>query len=414
MIPPGVLTLGQGPHSCPAPMDPVGDEIAFAAMVQAPSISSELQPMTPPCSSSEATPEIKVLGNTQTVVGEKGGESQPGKPPRHVEAPLMKYALTSGSVIAAALQPTDASPIVQTNEDIMSLADCGHDDSGEDAPAEIGHRPAEAACTCLPPAGFTSGAPIQATGAALQVEGRLEPAPSAKRSQRSNDDPSDGNESDTLRVVSEVGSFETSDQPSFGSAPAQEARPAAVTPGIVTLRGATPPAAAPPASAHSHVAAVSITSPRFAEEVAIAVTRRIGSARVPDELIIRIEPAALGRIVVQLRFDDKGTLQATLTADQVQVFEQLKQSGGELHRALADNGVRSDVAPLRFERPADSALLSRSDQSFGGQQEQPFSQQQSRRQGSVSPTFSALEEQVLEDPSFQRLAIRTGQLNVVA
>lgn len=172
-------------------------------------------------------------------------------------------------------------------------------------------------------------------------------------------------------------------------------------------------------------APVPFGSPRFAEEVGLAIARRIhaGEGEGASELLLRIEPANLGRIQVQLLFDSRGGLQAVLSADQPQVLEQLRLGGAELHRALADAGAAVEVAPPRFDGPADPKAgpghpgsggggsdLSGQGQGQGhGQGHAPSHRQPDRSRGS----FMAAD---LSDvvPAFARLGIAGGRIDLIA
>lgn len=100
---------------------------------------------------------------------------------------------------------------------------------------------------------------------------------------------------------------------------------------------------------------VDVATPRFAEHVGIAITRRPGGLQPGDELILQIEPAHLGRIRIELNFAPDGKLEALVSADQPRVLDQLKLHASDLHRALIEAGGRSDIAAPRFEPRQDSA-----------------------------------------------------------
>lgn len=64
----------------------------------------------------------------------------------------------------------------------------------------------------------------------------------------------------------------------------------------------------------------------------------------------RMDPAELGRIHVRLSFDEGGSLRAVVGANSPQVLEAIRRDAGELGRALADAGVRTDAQSFRFDR----------------------------------------------------------------
>lgn len=86
----------------------------------------------------------------------------------------------------------------------------------------------------------------------------------------------------------------------------------------------------------------------FGERMGVAIARRLGEGG--EELIVRMEPAELGRIQVRLSFDEQGSLRAVLAAESGSVVEALRRDAGELARALGDAGVRTDAQSFRFDR----------------------------------------------------------------
>ncbi len=161
---------------------------------------------------------------------------------------------------------------------------------------------------------------------------------------------------------------------------------------------------------------IAFASPRFAEDVGIALARRVAAGGSTQEMVLRIEPADLGRIVIQLQFDERGALQAVLSADQPRVLEQLRHNAPELQRALADAVGRNDVAPLRFEGRGDAGSNGSNSSGFTGQQ-------QSAGQGSGGGgqaqhrhlPFAPGHEVLGELPAaFQRLATVSSRLDLLA
>lgn len=68
-----------------------------------------------------------------------------------------------------------------------------------------------------------------------------------------------------------------------------------------------------------------------------------------DNLLIRLDPRELGRVDVRLSFDREGVLRAVMSAESPAALEMLRRESGDLSRALADAGVRSDSQSLRFD-----------------------------------------------------------------
>nr|WP_269450359.1 MULTISPECIES: flagellar hook-length control protein FliK [unclassified Sphingomonas] len=77
-----------------------------------------------------------------------------------------------------------------------------------------------------------------------------------------------------------------------------------------------------------------------------------------DVLVIRLDPAELGKIEVRLRMDEARQLSAEVTADQPATLDLLRRDSDNLTRALNDAGFRADDQSLRF----DSRGFGQSDQ----------------------------------------------------
>ncbi|MBA4761559.1 flagellar hook-length control protein FliK [Sphingomonas sp.] len=93
------------------------------------------------------------------------------------------------------------------------------------------------------------------------------------------------------------------------------------------------------------------------EDVGIAIVRHADSGS-GDVLVIRLDPAELGKIEVRLRMDEARQLSAEVTADQPATLDLLRRDSDNLTRALNDAGFRADDQSLRF----DSRGFGQSDQ----------------------------------------------------
>jgi len=87
---------------------------------------------------------------------------------------------------------------------------------------------------------------------------------------------------------------------------------------------------------------------RFGTEMGVAIAHHAVAGK-PETITVRLDPKDLGRIEVRLSFDDAGTLRAVVTADTPGALEMLRRESGDLGRALADAGLRSDAQSLRFD-----------------------------------------------------------------
>jgi hypothetical protein len=159
-----------------------------------------------------------------------------------------------------------------------------------------------------------------------------------------------------------------------------------------------------------------LASPRFAEEVGIAIARRPGGLTPGDELVLQIEPANMGRIRVELRFAPDGALEAVLSADHQRVLEQLRAHGADLHRCLIEAGGRADIAPPRFEaRPDNNAgFPTTGGQTASGGQGQAGQQQGHGQHHARATTPYLLDPATPTAPSRLRPMSATGRLDLIA
>lgn len=86
---------------------------------------------------------------------------------------------------------------------------------------------------------------------------------------------------------------------------------------------------------------------QIGHEVGVEIARRISAGG--EQLVVRLDPAELGRIEVHMSFDDSGSLRATIAADSPVALDMLRRDSADLSRSLSDAGVRSDGQSLRFQ-----------------------------------------------------------------
>ena len=133
--------------------------------------------------------------------------------------------------------------------------------------------------------------------------------------------------------------------------PIVRSKPVLAAPGDTAMFAAVPAAAGAPVAAAPPtpvpVVHIIVQPQQLARDVGRAIARQLGAAG--HELLIRLDPAQLGRIDVRLSFDDLGTLRAVVGAETAQVLDLLRRDSADLGRALADAGVRSDSQSFRFE-----------------------------------------------------------------
>lgn len=276
-------------------------------------------------------------------------EATPVAVAQAIEMPTpVETALTQAELPAEQKQPQQHTPIV------AAIAA---------APVVI-----DPAATAPTPAQAQVAAPAAAAPVALRV---VEPAPAEIASDAPTDDgafdtlvtATSDSETDTLRAttsdsggdaMNRDGNRHSTPQP---GAPAPAAAPTAATalPAFDPLAAAAAqgaPQTGDPAAAEHRARARAI-----GEDVGVAIIRHADSGS-GDVLVIRLDPAELGKIEVRLRMDEARQLSAEVTADQPATLDLLRRDSDNLTRALNDAGFRADDQSLRF----DSRGFGQSDQ----------------------------------------------------
>lgn len=187
-----------------------------------------------------------------------------------------------------------------------------------------------------------------------------------------------------------------------GDAPTAAAPTPVVLPSATTPTGGAHAAAAPSQSADAarHEQPSLHLGDAFGERMGVVIARRLGEGG--EELIVRMEPAELGRIHVRLSFDEQGSLRAVLAAESGSVVEALRRDAGELARALGDAGVRTDAQSFRFDRGG-------SGQGEQGQAAWARWQNQQAAQGRSGGDMAGAGEEIVYRPMR-----RNGRLDLVA
>lgn len=196
----------------------------------------------------------------------------------------------------------------------------------------------------------------------------------------------------SLAGVSQQAALSTSAPPGTPpSLPAASVAPAAVP---------APPAAMPDAvsAAAERHPAMSFRADKVAREMGVEIARRISKGG--QELVIRLDPAELGRISIRMSVNEQGQLRAIVAADAPSVVDAIRNDISELSRAIEQAGIRTDSQSFRFDR--------------GGSGE-PGGQWQQRYQQPNSPTRH--EEQAgspADDTGSYRPLATNGRINMMA
>jgi len=148
----------------------------------------------------------------------------------------------------------------------------------------------------------------------------------------------------------------------------------------VTSRPAVVPY--PPAAQAAPQAPVVAAQPgRMGADIGVEIAKAAKGER--EDLLIRLDPRDLGRINVRLSFDGDGVLRAVMSADSPAALDMLRRESGDLNRALADAGIRSDAQSLRFDARSGDQGQGGSHSGQRGQQAQSGGSQGSTGDGSA-------------------------------
>lgn len=93
--------------------------------------------------------------------------------------------------------------------------------------------------------------------------------------------------------------------------------------------------------------AVTAAPGRIGREMGVEIAHHVAAGR--DEMMVRLDPPEMGRVDIRLSFDRDGAVRGVIAADSPGVLDMLRKETGELTRALADAGVRSDAQSFRFD-----------------------------------------------------------------
>jgi flagellar hook-length control protein FliK len=119
------------------------------------------------------------------------------------------------------------------------------------------------------------------------------------------------------------------------------------TTSVVPLQSAeTDFASATPAPSPPTVTMRPNTPAQLVDGVSVLVARAGKSAI--NEFVIRIDPPELGRIDVQLKMHEDGSVQAVIASDNVSTYDLLRREASTIERALADSGLRTGNDGLSF------------------------------------------------------------------
>jgi flagellar hook-length control protein FliK len=143
----------------------------------------------------------------------------------------------------------------------------------------------------------------------------------------------------------------------------------------------------------------SFQADKVVREMGIQIARRVANGG--DELVIRLDPAELGRINIRMSVNEQGQLRATVTADLPSVVEAIRSDIPELSRALEQAGVRTDNQSFRFDKGANGESA--------GQWQQPYKQQNAATRNDAAGDLTFADD----EPAYRPMATN-GRINMMA
>jgi hypothetical protein len=92
---------------------------------------------------------------------------------------------------------------------------------------------------------------------------------------------------------------------------------------------------------------VNVAAGHFGAEIGAIVRRQIAAGR--EEVTVRLDPGEMGKVHIRFSFDPGGELRAVVATETPAALELLRRDVGQLDRALAQAGVRTDAGSFRFD-----------------------------------------------------------------
>lgn len=115
-------------------------------------------------------------------------------------------------------------------------------------------------------------------------------------------------------------------------------------------------------AANSHKSPIG--TPAVVDQVAVHVAK--AAAEGIDKINIKLKPASLGQIEVQLEIASDGRIHAVIAADKPETLDLLQRDARALERALGDAGLRTDSSSLSFNLRGQNQQYDGSANNFAG------------------------------------------------
>lgn len=144
---------------------------------------------------------------------------------------------------------------------------------------------------------------------------------------------------------------------------------------------------------------VSAKAGHMGREMGVEIARRIKEGK--QEIMLRLDPAEMGRVEVRMSFDGDGRLRAVVSADNPAALDILRRDAGDLTRSLSDSGLRTDAQSFKFD-------------ARGGEQgQQPWHRQQAAGSDHRAKSDASAFPTVEDEPIYRRLR-ESGRVDMMA
>ncbi|MDC7812572.1 flagellar hook-length control protein FliK [Sphingomonas koreensis] len=358
----------------PAGIEPVGMPVTNELLpAPTPEVAGG-QPPLPPASGAEGQPAAPVAGKPSVHADESvpDVEAKPVEPGQPVIVQPQPPAQHQPAVIAG----TPTEPVPPLKDETADPA--ASEGEGGEVAAQLATTALQ---TPVPSTGAAQPAAQAVPAASAKVEADAsEAVPEVRRTKAveqahaaANTPMSGGKEmpaADAARPVAQSAAVATTDVPATADQPDTGLPSPLLTQTMAPVTGrpaAMPYPAVAPASPQAPV--VAAQPGRMGADIGVEIAKAANGDR--EDLLIRLDPRDMGRINVRLSFDSDGVLRAVMSADSPAALDMLRRESGDLNRALADAGIRSDAQSLRFDARS-------SDQGQGGNQSGQRGQQGSQ------------------------------------
>jgi len=106
------------------------------------------------------------------------------------------------------------------------------------------------------------------------------------------------------------------------------------------------------------------TLPSAVDQVKLQIDK--GAATGSNTISVILHPEELGRVEVKLEMGQDGQVKATVTADNAQTLQTLKNDSHSLQQSLQDAGLSADANSLNFQLRSDQQSAQQQQQQSGG------------------------------------------------